>query len=113
MSGQFPHISSHVCFLQMLSSSGKASLAFKQTRCIDGSMFQNGTCRSDRLLALASCNFPAWLRGRSREAWRTKNTSKREAKRWVRAAPTEPLFCGLAAGLNLLKYSTLQQQSIP
>ena len=101
-----------MCFLRRLSSSGKTSWDFKQTRCNKGCMLQNGR-HSDGLLALASCNFPAWLSGRSREAWRTKNTNKREAKRCVRAAPTEPLFCGLAAGLNLLKYSTLQQQGIP
>ena len=61
---------------------------------------------------LASWTLPAWERGRSSEAWRTKNTRTRPAMRSTSApaklAPAAALLA-LGLGLNLDRKSTLQQ----
>ena len=56
---------------------------------------------------LASWTFPAWERGRSSEAWRTKNTRTRPAMRST-SAPAKLALALDGLGLNLDKYSTLR-----
>ena len=56
---------------------------------------------------LASWTLPAWESGRSRAAWRTKNTRMRAARRSSSAPAKLPeLLAG--GGVNLLRYSTLR-----
>ena len=57
-------------------------------------------------LTLASWTLPAWDRGRSSEAWRTKNTRTRPAMRST-SAPAKLALGLLGLGLNLDRYSTL------
>ena len=55
---------------------------------------------------LASWTLPAWERGRSSEAWRTKKTRMRPAMRST-SAPAKLALGLLGLGLNLDRYSTL------
>ena len=57
--------------------------------------------------ALASWSLPAWERGRSSEAWRTKKTRMRPAMRST-SAPAKLALGLLGLGLNLDRYSTLK-----
>ena len=59
---------------------------------------------------LASWTFPAWERGRSSEAWRTKNTRMRPAMRST-SAPAKLALALDGLGLNFDKYSTLHPAS--
>ena len=59
---------------------------------------------------LASWTLPAWDRGRSSEAWRTKNTRMRPAMRST-SAPAKLALGLLTLGLNLDRYSTLETLS--
>ena len=59
---------------------------------------------------LASWTFPAWERGRSSEAWRTKNTRMRPAMRST-SAPAKLALVLDGLGLNFDKYSTLHPAS--
>ena len=61
---------------------------------------------------MVSWSLPVSDSGLSREACRTKKMRTREAMRCTRAAAKE-WTCGEGAGMNLDKYSSLQQQHRP
>ena len=58
---------------------------------------------------LASCSLPCWFRGRSRAAWRTKNTRIRAAMRSSRA-PAKLGTAGAGRGTNRDSSSALHMQ---